>query len=238
MRMKGLSGLCTAIGPYPQCRFRPAARASRSGGARTPGPTRRNIPGGFEPRPAPIGRHGAFRVPTAQSRIQLQFCLSGQTTPCLDGGAPRWCGLSPWAGPDRPYRQLLLAGAGAANSCGFDCRQPLARMRRRQQSRSGASTACCCAIKRRARGGQKSRAYPHRARIPPQQPIVQPWDVVINAFLLGCCNLRRSEASALNKLATFFWVGAPFPEKNILGNGFSWRLCHLSAPGAAAGACA
>ena len=198
------------IGPYHNARFQ-AALAHLDLEVLETRPHSQEYPWSFEPagtyrRHALQGADGPEQDPAAR-------LLERQLTALLDGVRPDVVLTVGWA--DRAYRQLLwqarrrhIPAVLIADSRWRDApRQHLREWSKRLLLRHYSAALVA---------GQESRAYLIELGFP-AAAIVQPWDVVDNAFFSAAATCARSEASALNKLPHFLWVGRTSPEKNLDG---------------------
>jgi len=127
--------------------------------------------------------------------------------------APRCGATVGWAEWALPTSCSGKARRPATFLCGFDCRQPLGDCAAAAISGSASKAPAAAPVTAPALvAARKVAAYLIELRFP-AEPLFQPWDVVDNAFFSAAGNLRRSEASALNKLPHFLWVGRTIPEE-------------------------
>ncbi len=207
--MKALLAL-HRIGPYHDARFQ-AALAPLDLEVLETRPHSQEYPWSFEPagnycRHALQGAAGPEQDPGARS-------LQQQLTALLDNLRPDVVLTVGWA--DRAYRQLLwqarrrhIPAVLIADSRWRDA----PRQRLREWSK-------CLLLRHYSAAlvaGQESRAYLLELGFP-AAAIVQPWDVVDNAFFASAATRARSEASALKRVPHFLWVGRAIPEKNLDG---------------------
>jgi len=182
----------------------------------------------------PAGTFAAMRFRCRRRRAgsSCTFCLSATHRPAR-WRAPR-CGAHPGLGRSG-LRQLLWQARAANIPAVLIADQPLARECAAASISGVGASALLRHYSAALVAARKGSRLSHKSSIP-AAAIVQPWDVVDNAFS-RCCNLRPpARPSRLNKLPHFLLGRAhQSPRRILMGSG---RLCHLSSARAGAGACA